>query len=84
MNCAVPPPASADEADTTWKLCGSALRFIAKEAMTMAGLRLNFSKCYALAPPGIPDPPPGALPDGTSLVRDGIKLAGAPIGTDQF
>ena len=52
--------------------------------MKTAGLSLNFGKCHALAPAAIADPKPNTLPKGTSLEREGLRLAGAPIGTDDY
>ena len=86
----VPPPESPEETQNTWELCGEVFRFIADESMKVAGLSLNFSKCHALAPAAIGDPNLKnaedllTLPKGTSLEREGIRLAGAPIGTDNF
>ena len=48
------------------------------------GVRFNRSKSYLLLPPTDPDPSPGALPDWVQVVRDGLVISGAGIGTDEF
>jgi hypothetical protein len=88
----IPPPEAGDDPQELWVKCGEILQLIADESKAKAGLALNFSKCNALANSKIPDPLPvindgvtrTALPAGTTLKREGIRLAGAPIGTDDF
>ena len=80
----IPPPENREEMPARWKMCADLLEFIATESKKVAGLELNFSKCHVLAPKNFPDPPPGILPAGVNLERDGLRLAGTPIGTDEF
>ena len=81
---ALPPPDTDEDHQILWDKCSDILKFIAAESKAKANLQLNFSKCNILAPPGIKDPIPGTLPPGTSLKREGLRLAGAPIGKDSF
>ena len=48
------------------------------------GIRFNKAKSFLLLPPSAPDPAPGVLPDWVQVVRDGLVIAGAAIGTDDF
>jgi hypothetical protein len=57
---------------------------VKREAMLRCGLELNFSKCNVLVPEDQPMCPPHLLPKGVSVTREGIRLAGAPLGTDAF
>ena len=83
FNIATPPPDVTDEKEVEemWTQLGGALVLLKEEARARAGLELNFSKCHILIPAGIPDPPPGIIPDGVSLERNGLRLSGTPIGT---
>ena len=56
----------------------------ADKSKRAAGLQLNMGKCGILLPPNSPRPPNGSLPPGVKINTDGIRLAGAPIGTDDF
>ena len=80
----LPPPDSDEDHQNLWDECGSILNYIAAESKARANLELNFTKCHVLAPPGINDPQINSLPKGTSIERDGLRLAGAPIGKDNF
>ena len=82
LTIGVKPPESEEDMDNFWEKNSSILKFIAEESRRVAGLELNFSKCHCLAPAKLRDPKPGMLPKGTNLERNGIRLAGAPIGTD--
>ena len=52
------------------------------QAKDIAGLLTLNDKCTLLLPPGLPLPE--ELPDGLVASREGTKIAGAPVGTDQF
>ena len=84
LTCGIPPPRSKEDAKNCWKMAAELLEFISTESEKVAGLPLNFSKCHALAPKSIPNPPPKTLPNGTNIEREGLRLAGCPIGTDEF
>jgi hypothetical protein len=84
LTLGIPPPTSPDTTQKVWEECADILETIAEESKAKAGLELNFSKCHALAPSNIVDPVPNTLPEGTTLERKGVRLAGAPIGTDEF
>src|SRR5690606_35637062 len=50
-------------------------------------LKLNEDKGGLLLPPGAPDPSPetrACFPPGFVFRRDGFRIAGAPIGTNNF
>ena len=76
-------PADNDP-QATWLLCGDILRAVAVTAKEIANLSFNFAKCNVLAPASLPDDTQELLPQGVSVVRAGLRLAGAPIGTDEF
>ena len=48
------------------------------------GIRPNRDKAFLLLPPTAPAPGPGVLPAWVKVVRDGVVVAGAAIGTDDF
>ena len=69
-----------------YKTCTTSFLAVAAEGAKV-GLELNFGKCKILLPPDAPEPPRTgkfALPKGIKVVRDGLRLGGAPIGTDEF
>ena len=80
----IEPPESEENMDNFWEKISTILKFNAEESRKVAGLELNFSKCHCLAPAKVSDPKPETLPKGTNLERNEIRLAGAPIGTDEF
>jgi hypothetical protein len=74
------------------RLCGEIFRVTRHEAMEIAGLSVNMSKTAILLPLDAQgntvnleefQRPPN-LPSDLKIVTHGIKLAGAPIGTDDF
>lgn len=64
--------------------CGEVFRLISQDSKERNNLSLNFEKCTLLLPPDWPDPPKGCLPDGITVLRDGMTIAGSPIGKDSF
>ena len=48
------------------------------------GIFVNRDKACLLLPLDAPDPPAGVLPDWVKVVRDGLVVAGAAIGTEDF
>ena len=80
----IKPSESEKDMENFWEKIANILKFIAEESRKVAGLELNVSKCYCLAPTKVSDPKPETLPKATNLERKGIRLAGAPIGTDEF
>ncbi len=85
-NLAIPKPENGDFKKAFGEIAELA-RFIADKSMEIAGLKLNFGKCHLLLPKQWPDPPTegeGALPKGITVDREGVRMAGAPIGTDKY
>jgi hypothetical protein len=82
---AIPPPrVSGVSLADTYKQVKSIFLEVAKKSKEIAGLELNFSKCHLLVPEGLDPPMKADMPKGTSIELDGLRLAGAPLGTDQF
>ena len=72
--------------EEAYKTCTTFFLAVAAEGAKV-GLELNFGKCKILLPPDAPDPPRTgkfALHKGIKVVRDGLRLGGAPIGTDEL
>jgi hypothetical protein len=79
LNIAI-PPASASET-----VARDIFKYVHTEAKRVAGMQLNLSKCYLLLPADGAGPcPPPDFPSGLKIVTEGLKIAGAPIGTDSF
>jgi hypothetical protein len=62
----------------------SFLLLLKKESMERCGLELNFSKGFVVPGKEQAWPVGAVLPPGTVVKTDGIRLAGAPLGTDAF
>ena len=89
MNVGVPPQ---KDLKTQLQLAGQLFETTKREAKRIAGLKLNLSKSGLLLPLQ-PDGSPydvGALelpddfPDDLRIVTTGLKIGGAPVGTDAF
>jgi hypothetical protein len=89
INVLVPPP--ADETEEEWQRLyqryGSFLRDLKELSKEYAGLSLNTDKCGLLLPTGAP--PPSAetrslFPASFDFQDQGFRIAGSPIGTDEF
>ena len=81
-NLAVRLPSDPAEADATLRRLHGALSKLAAHAKAALALDLNMAKCALLLPPGH-----AAAPDcfaGMEVSTRGTKVAGAPIGEDDF
>jgi hypothetical protein len=88
-NSAVPPQ---DDLQEQLKLCGEVFAATRDQALQIAGLRVNMDKSCVLLPldpegkefeVNLHDLPEG-YPPGLRITTEGLKVGGAPIGTDDF
>ena len=89
FNAAVPPQQSVQE---QLRLCGQLFAATRREAKRIAGLDVNLEKTKLLLPLGPDGKPydldtlllPEGFPADLKIVVDGLKVGGAPVGTDAF
>lgn len=83
-----PPPLNDGSGQRDWNnfyLACAEYRRNLRELLQPLGITLNDAKSAILIPPNAPDPPPElAIPLQGLIVRDGIVIAGTPIGTPVF
>ena len=90
LNMAIPPASLPD----TLATAANIFNLVRDESLRIAGLRLNSGKCFLLLPPDedgshvdatqITASSPQDFPPDLTIVTDGLKICGAPIGTDEF
>ena len=85
----VPPPTheTEEEWQRLYQRYGSFLRDLREFSKELAGLSLNTEKCGMLLPPGAPSPSAetrAEFPPGFDFQDKGFRIAGSPIGTDEF
>lgn len=89
INALLPPP-DTDTPDNWQKLYvryAAFLADLARLSKELAGLNLNVDKCGILLPPGAPPPTEetrAVFPTGFDFRVDGFRIAGSPIGTQDF
>ena len=81
-NLAVQLPSDPAEADATLVSLHGALEELAADAKDALDLDLNWGKCALLLPPRHVAAPDGFA--GMEVSARGMKVAGAPIGNDDF
>ena len=89
VNAGVPPQSTIQE---QLGLCGQLYTTLRDEAKRVAGLEVNTGKTKLLLPPQSNGSPidlgtlqlPEDFPHDLQLVTDGLKVAGAPVGSDHF